>query len=319
MRDSDLSRSPVERIVASREKIMKQTGGLAPTLGIAIHNGILMSLGTLETIAGTVPDGCGSEVVDIIATGCRNQWARVEQALAAAAAAAGVSGHAAPATDTAIDAFLIHVGRPWQAFPAAMAKAVTAIQGGAGGPEGLATRMILMDLILQLKIAMLNLKVLRIVRTPMAVSAKTVDLTRIFEEAQKVDRYHSHRQVRLHGDPVKVIGSSAHIHYCVNELIRNALRFSPYGSPVTLATFAEGRHLGIYVDDQGAGFGKLGIDQAILPFRRSDRSLDVGTECRLGLGLANIASLAKKFAWSLEFIATGHGERPVLILPAAIS
>jgi hypothetical protein len=53
------------------------------------------------------------------------------------------------------------------------------------------------------------------------------------------------------------------------------------------------------------------LRRAVLPFcRRADTFAGgIQTECRLGLGLANIVALAQKLRWTLDFIDTKYGER----------
>ena len=81
------------------------------------------------------------------------------------------------------------------------------------------------------------------------------------------------------------------IRQAVDNLLDNALRFTPHGSAIVLSATADGSDLGIQVRDEGPGFPPGFLPHAFERFRRPEtgRSRDDGGA---GLGLAIVRAIA---------------------------
>jgi len=318
--DHDPFKVPSGRLYVSHLKIGNHAGTLTPTLGWAVTKGLLTSISLLEAAVGTAQETLGNpDIIATMLTACRHQWARVEAALAAAAAVAEVPGHAVPASDPAIDTFLAGYDDSWETFPERVIDLLESIPTAEVGPEEFTARMTIFGIAIQLKLALCNLYFLRGLRqNTIEPKHGIVSITEIFDRARKVDRFHANRSIDVEGDDGYVAGPPVVVVHCIEELIRNAISFSPMESKVTVSAFAEGKHIGFHVADAGQGFTEMKIADALLPFRRGEEAVGrLPTECRLGIGLTNVALFARKYGWTLDFVDTRHGKRPVLILPKA--
>ena len=101
----------------------------------------------------------------------------------------------------------------------------------------------------------------------------------------------------------------------LNNLIENALRYSPPSSTVDLAVRREGDMLLFAVADRGPGIAPADRDRIFEPFyRAADSTPDAG---RAGLGLSIARRLAEIQGGSLGFeLRPGGGSVFVLRLPA---
>ncbi|SNU01780.1 His Kinase A (phospho-acceptor) domain-containing protein [Ruaniaceae bacterium KH17] len=99
----------------------------------------------------------------------------------------------------------------------------------------------------------------------------------------------------------------------VVNLLANALRFSPVGSPVTVVTVVAGDRLEIRVIDHGPGIALERRDEVFVPFQRRG---DVDNGSGLGLGLALSRGFVEVMHGSIEPRETpGGGLTMVVALP----
>ncbi len=92
----------------------------------------------------------------------------------------------------------------------------------------------------------------------------------------------------LHGDPVA-------LELVLENLLDNAIKFTPVGGTVTLTLRDEPSRLIIRVEDNGVGIPEEALEKIFLPFYRVDASL-ADTECGNGVGLALV-----------QHVVRGHG------------
>jgi CheY-like chemotaxis protein/two-component sensor histidine kinase len=120
------------------------------------------------------------------------------------------------------------------------------------------------------------------------------------------------------GGPVWVDGDATRLSQVLDNLIHNALKFTPKGGTVSVSAAAEGEAAVVRVRDTGTG-----IDPAILPhlfevFTQADQALDRGRG-GLGLGLALARGLVKLHGGTIEAHSEGpgRGSEFVVRLPRA--
>src|SRR5664280_343247 len=100
------------------------------------------------------------------------------------------------------------------------------------------------------------------------------------------------------------------------NLVQNALRHSPQGSPVRLAGSAHGSAVELRVIDRGPGIPETEREQAFAPFQRRD-DLSTSTSAGVGLGLAIARGFTEAMAGTLSMDDTpGGGLTMVISLPA---
>jgi heavy metal sensor kinase len=104
----------------------------------------------------------------------------------------------------------------------------------------------------------------------------------------------------------------------VDNLLDNACKYSPAGSPITLRTWREGDAVCLGVEDRGPGIAAGDLPHLFEPFYRSAEARRQGVG-GVGLGLAVAARIVAAFAGRIE-VQSGpeKGTRFTLLLPAVV-
>lgn len=101
-------------------------------------------------------------------------------------------------------------------------------------------------------------------------------------------------------------------------LLDNALRHTPAGGTVRLATEARGRHVAIVVEDTGAGIAPADLPHVFDRFYRADRARTGGVDAGSGLGLAIAKGLVEAQGGTIGLSSKlGAGTRAEVTLPVA--
>jgi two-component system OmpR family sensor kinase len=93
--------------------------------------------------------------------------------------------------------------------------------------------------------------------------------------------------------PVPVVGDASHLHQAVTNLLTNATRYTPDGTPIEVRAAVEGGSAVLIVRDHGPGLSPEGLAHAFDRFWQADPARHAGGA---GLGLAIVAA-----------VAAGHG------------
>lgn len=105
----------------------------------------------------------------------------------------------------------------------------------------------------------------------------------------------------------------------LNNLVSNALRFTPAGGSVLLAADAEGDAVRLQVRDTGAGIAADDVAKVFERFYRGDQAR-TGSEGESGLGLAIAKSLTEAHGGRIAVASeVGHGTTFTITLPVAAS
>ena len=135
-----------------------------------------------------------------------------------------------------------------------------------------------------------------------AAAAKKIDLRLVVPD----------KAVTAEADPQR-------LHQMVQNLIGNAIKYTPDGGKVVVSVTVEGRDLVIRVEDDGAG-----IDPAVLPrmfelFTREDRPDEQSWPQGLGVGLALVKTLATLHRGTVEGRSLGRQKGSVFALRLPLS
>lgn len=110
----------------------------------------------------------------------------------------------------------------------------------------------------------------------------------------------------LMGDDVTALGAPGLVGRAVDNLIENALRYAPDGTPIQVSLWSDGSSVGIDVRDRGSGISPEERERIFDRFARVDqsRARDGGGT---GLGLAIVASAMHAMGGSVQLISAEPG------------
>lgn len=117
--------------------------------------------------------------------------------------------------------------------------------------------------------------------------------------------------------PAVVFASRQLLAQALDNLIGNALKYSPQGSPVTIRATDSAGQVDITVEDKGTGIADDERTAIFEPFYRSPKARQSGIE-GTGLGLTLVAGIAKAFDGSVACESRSpRGSRFTLCLPSS--
>ncbi|MBX3412140.1 MAG: HAMP domain-containing protein [Pirellulales bacterium] len=121
-------------------------------------------------------------------------------------------------------------------------------------------------------------------------------------------------------DPrARVLASATLLGQAIDNLLENAMKYSPAGTPVQVHVITQGPEVAISVEDDGIGVPASERDLVFAPFYRSPAARQSGSE-GIGLGLALVARVAEALGGRVACEAKGtRGARFVLYLPLSAS
>jgi two-component system, NtrC family, sensor histidine kinase GlrK len=118
-------------------------------------------------------------------------------------------------------------------------------------------------------------------------------------KAQKLQIVSKNMQVRLNAEKVTAYLDSDKFRVIVDNLVSNAVKYSPEGGMLTIRLFKSASHAVLEVSDDGPGIPKAVRDKVFDPFYRGDaptRTLVKGT----GLGLSIVKEFVKLHQGTIE-------------------
>jgi PAS domain S-box-containing protein len=160
----------------------------------------------------------------------------------------------------------------------------------------------------------------RVTSGKIGLQAQPVDLHelagRCLETLAQAGRTHDHR-VALQGGPVHVVGDAARLEQIVNNLVDNALKYTPAGGAVTVVTERAGGDAVLRVRDTGRGISADVLARVFDLFVQEPQALD-RARGGLGLGLTLVKRLVELHGGSVSAWSDGpdRGSEFVVRLPA---
>ncbi|HEX7167486.1 MAG TPA: ATP-binding protein [Acidimicrobiales bacterium] len=156
-------------------------------------------------------------------------------------------------------------------------------------------------------------------RTPVRLEAIDVRelLTSVVDERQRAMDANGHvlsRRVKA-GTP-RVVGDPYWVRRSVDELVDNAIKFSPSGGKVSVTAAPAGDFVEIAVRDPGVGMSDEEVERAFAEWTQGDES-DTRAYGGLGLGLALVQRVVERHGGRVVCeTAPGKGSKFSILLPA---
>ena len=114
-------------------------------------------------------------------------------------------------------------------------------------------------------------------------------------------------------EPVIVAGDAAHLRQAIANLVTNALRHTPAGSPIEVRVRRDAASASVAVEDRGPGLDPDAIDHVFDRFWQADAARSTSGA---GLGLAIVAGIAAEHGGRAEAAnRDGGGAAFTLTLP----
>ncbi len=115
-------------------------------------------------------------------------------------------------------------------------------------------------------------------------------------------------------EPCAIAGDADLLAQALANLLENAMRHTPSGTPIVLRLYASDSGARLEVEDKGPGIPPLERDRMLEPFARLDRSRSMPGA---GLGLSIVSAIARLHGARLQLADAGPGLLVVLELPVA--
>jgi two-component system OmpR family sensor kinase len=115
-----------------------------------------------------------------------------------------------------------------------------------------------------------------------------------------------------------VVGDEARLRQVLTNLVANALRHTPAGTPVELGVGVRGRWAMWQVVDHGPGIAPEDAERVFERFWRADTSRQRGSGGGAGLGMAIVAAIVQAHSGAVRVVTTpGGGATIEVALPLA--
>ncbi len=100
------------------------------------------------------------------------------------------------------------------------------------------------------------------------------------------------------GQPLEVCVTTTLFGQLLDNLLENAFKYSPPGSPIVVRAWREAQKAALSVEDHGCGLEAEDVGRVFEPFYRSEHARRVSTD-GLGLGLSVARRIASTFGGTL--------------------
>lgn len=169
------------------------------------------------------------------------------------------------------------------------------------------------------------LDVTSIERGKLALTMQPVDVHEVLRAALDTTRTDLEAkalrlQLELDAPHAVVHGDASRLQQVFWNLLRNAVKFTPRGGTVTIASMTHGDTIRVIVRDTGIGISPSALERIFTPFEQADPSISTGFG-GLGLGLAIAFGLVQKHGGDLAAASEGanRGAEFTVTLPVLAS
>jgi len=139
-----------------------------------------------------------------------------------------------------------------------------------------------------------------------ALNTVDVDLTQIAREARATSSERERIQLTLPAAPAWTRGDPEQLGRALDNYLRNALKYSPKTSPVTLEVIARDAQVGVAVSDQGVGFEPAEAPRLFKKYGRLRNTRSTKLE-GAGLGLYLTRLIVEAHGGQVEAASAGPG------------
>jgi signal transduction histidine kinase len=150
-------------------------------------------------------------------------------------------------------------------------------------------------------------------------SFRMISLDAVLRDAAELyEPLAEHRQISLAlsaSAPVQVSGDYDLLFGAIENLLDNALKFTPHGGAVSADVYMNGTQAVLRIADNGPGIADAEHRAVLRPFYRGDTAAARSTQGH-GLGLSLVAAIAQVHDASLEIHDNAPGCRMMLHFPA---
>lgn len=241
---------------------------------------------------------------------------RREQLLAAEQAARSASEHAAHAKEQFVAAVSHELRTPLAAIigwanvlaqpgiePLTLQRGIQAIARNAQAQSFLVSDLLEMS---------------RIVAGKLRIDMQRVDLGEIAAAAAETARPTAHSrqlevELRAAAEPAEMFGDPSRLMQIVMNLLTNAMKFTPAGGRVTLATAVQAESVELVVSDTGQGIAAEFMPRLFDRFSQADGA-DARLHGGLGLGLSIVKNLAELHGGEVSASSAGPGQGAAFVV-----
>jgi signal transduction histidine kinase len=142
---------------------------------------------------------------------------------------------------------------------------------------------------------------------PVQASQTVVDLADLcleLSEAAAESLHTKAQHLELEVESVKVLGDAQALRLAVDNLLRNAMAYSPHGATIWVTTTSQPQAALLEVADNGMGLSPDELERVRRPF---ERGLGVQNHVGSGLGLALVAQIVERHGGGLELHRAEQG------------
>ncbi len=155
------------------------------------------------------------------------------------------------------------------------------------------------------------LDVARIETGSLSVSLSPVEVVEILDEAKNrfLDEWDRSNRIRVDFSPdlPPVMADRRRLAQVLGNLLSNAARYSPTGSPITVSAVREGVHVAVSVSDQGRGIPSELLPHLFRKFSRTDRDNTGSDFAGSGLGLSICKGIVEAHGGRIRAESEGPG------------
>lgn len=155
----------------------------------------------------------------------------------------------------------------------------------------------------------------RMLTNRLSVTSRPIELAPIFDAVQARHREAANAkgvhlwtsiELPIAETELRVLGDAGRLEQALNQLVDNAIKFTPSGGEVNLGAVSDGSYIQLRVVDTGEGIDPAVIGQLFQSFQQADATI-TRRHGGLGVGLALVRQLVELQGGTVEASSTGRG------------